>query len=442
MVNNWGPPNSCMIGKNVLPLDLYFKNNKKSSVTAHNGYSSFLTIFHQNICGIKNKINELIVSILEIKPHIICLTEHHLCDTDSNSSFLPNIPNYKLAAIYSRTKLKGGGVCIYILDSFEYTYVDLHKYCKEQDLEIVAIKFKWHMTSFIIFCIYRAPSGNLDYFYEQLEIYFELCLKSEIILCGDFNIDFSDNNYKKTQLINFLSSYNLFGTVHFPTRITPTSSSIIDNICIGNQHNYTIIPYINGLSDHDGQLLTLRDLKKFNQPQKKYRYKRTINDMTISNFQFSLSLEEWREIFVDMDVNYMYNKFLNIYLKNFNLSFPYQRKYIPINPTNSWITKGIRNSCKKKKLLYLLYRSTSNLWFRSYYKKYCSILSKVILHAKKNYYIDIILKSNNKMGTYGKLLTKRKEIKIKKHHQYLLLTIAKQYLIRKGLLNFSIIILS
>jgi hypothetical protein len=131
MVNKGRPLHSLMLGKNVFPLNHYFKSTNKSAVTTHNGYSSFLTIFHQNICGIKNKINELIVSILEIKLHIICLTEHHLCDADSNFSFFPYIPNYKLAAIYSRTKLKGGGVCIYILDSFEYTYVDLHKHCKE-----------------------------------------------------------------------------------------------------------------------------------------------------------------------------------------------------------------------------------------------------------------------------------------------------------------------
>jgi hypothetical protein len=194
------------------------------------------------------------------------------------------------------------------------------------------------MTSFIIFCIYQAPSGDLDYFYEQLEIYFERCLKSEIILCGDYNIDFSDNNHKQTQLVNFLSSYNLSGTVHFPSRITPTSSFIINNIFIGKQYNYSVTPCFNGLSDYDGQLLSLRDLKKCNQQQKKYLYKRILNDMTISNFQFNLSLEEWREVFEDIEVNCMYNKFLNIYLKNFNLCFPYQRKLQTTNPTNLWIT--------------------------------------------------------------------------------------------------------
>jgi hypothetical protein len=121
--------------------------------------------------------------------------------------------------------------------------------------------------------------------------------------------------------------------------------------------------------------------------------------MTISYFQFKLSLKEWSQIFEDMDVNCMYNKFLNIYLKNFNQCFPYQRKHTNTHPTNLWITKGIINSCKKKKLLYILYRSTTNLWFKSYYKKYCCVLSKVILQAKKMYYNNIIMNSNNKMRT-------------------------------------------
>jgi hypothetical protein len=37
-------------------------------------------IFHQDIRGLKRKINELIVSFLNEEPNVICLTEHHLID--------------------------------------------------------------------------------------------------------------------------------------------------------------------------------------------------------------------------------------------------------------------------------------------------------------------------------------------------------------------------
>jgi hypothetical protein len=54
--------------------------------------------------------------------------------------------------------------------------------------------------------------------------------------------------------------YNVMGTVSFPTRITNTSSSAIDNIFVDKSSNYTIKPYVNGLSDHNTQLLILNNL--------------------------------------------------------------------------------------------------------------------------------------------------------------------------------------
>jgi hypothetical protein len=49
-------------------------------------------------------------------------------------------------------------------------------------------------------------------------------------------------------------------TVHFPTRITNISATSIDNIFIDGSRNYTIKPHINGLSDHDAQLLILENV--------------------------------------------------------------------------------------------------------------------------------------------------------------------------------------
>lgn len=38
-----------------------------------------LKIYHQNICGIKSEVNELLSFLFnEDLPHVICKTEHHL----------------------------------------------------------------------------------------------------------------------------------------------------------------------------------------------------------------------------------------------------------------------------------------------------------------------------------------------------------------------------
>jgi hypothetical protein len=47
-----------------------------------------------------------------------------------------------------------------------------------------------------------------------------------------------------------------------------------------------------------------------------------IDDNSIRSFTENLSYENWEEIFLDEDVDKIYNKFLDTYLKIFNANFP------------------------------------------------------------------------------------------------------------------------
>jgi hypothetical protein len=118
-------------------------------------------LFHQNIRGLKGKVNELLLSLLDETPHIICLTEHNLKEGEIE---ITHIPKYKLGAKYCRLKLKNGGVCIYIMDNLIYSNICTQKYNKEQNFEICAIQINTQENNVIILCIYRAPSGNYDNF--------------------------------------------------------------------------------------------------------------------------------------------------------------------------------------------------------------------------------------------------------------------------------------
>jgi hypothetical protein len=66
---------------------------------------------------------------------------------------------------------------------------------------------------------------------------------------------------------------------------------------------------------------------------------------------------------------------------------------------NNWIMKGIQISCRNERDLYIKYRNTSDLQKKDYYKKYCTILKKVIKEAKKLYYKTLIKTSANKIKT-------------------------------------------
>lgn len=55
-----------------------------------------LTLVHQNIRGLTNKINEFIsmLTLERINPQVICFSEHHM--TESNLNLL-NVSNYTIS---------------------------------------------------------------------------------------------------------------------------------------------------------------------------------------------------------------------------------------------------------------------------------------------------------------------------------------------------------
>jgi hypothetical protein len=88
------------------------------------------------------------------------------------------------------------------------------------------------------------------------------------------------------------------------------------------------------------------------------------------------------------------------------------KKEIKSNATRiQWITKGIKISCKKEKELFLLCRHSNDSNLKIYYKRYCPVLSKVILTAKKLHYNKIILGSKNKMKSTWKIINEEKKKK-------------------------------
>ena len=106
-----------------------------------------------------------------------------------------------------------------------------------------------------------SPSGNFSHFLLRLDTTLQLlCTPTlQIIICGDLNINYLMESEKKNQLDNLLLSYNLTSIINFPTRVQNTSATAIDDIFIdiSQFENYNTTPILNGLSDHDDQLVMI-----------------------------------------------------------------------------------------------------------------------------------------------------------------------------------------
>jgi hypothetical protein len=78
---------------------------------------------------------------------------------------------------------------------------------------------------------------------------------------------------------------------------------------------------MNGLSDHDAQLITLKTIR-LKPPAKHFKVIRVFDKNSVDEFLNKLSFEIWDTIFSSEDINTMFNAFLDMYLKIFYSSFP------------------------------------------------------------------------------------------------------------------------
>jgi len=142
--------------------------------------------------------------------------------------------------------------------------------------------------------IYKSPSGNFDYFIKEIEsILVLLSRKSKVlIVCGDFNINFKEDTTYKRILTSLMAMFGMYPTVDFPTRIYNNSVTAIDNIFINtiNLNSYSVYPCINGLSDHDAQLMVLHDIVNMTYEKHLFLCQR-FNEEAISDFNIKLSYE-------------------------------------------------------------------------------------------------------------------------------------------------------
>ena len=137
---------------------------------------------------------------------------------------------YKLGAKFCRESHKNGGVSIFVHDTLPCTNINLDEFCKEQDMEACAVMINLLSLTICIISIYRSPMGNFLHFLHTLDSILNFLHNNtiEIIICGDFNINYLNENDKRSKLDNLLLSYNLYSTVKFPTRIHNNPMTAID----------------------------------------------------------------------------------------------------------------------------------------------------------------------------------------------------------------------
>ena len=413
------------------PNDLkncHLSSNNTEFVISHNNAASLGKNFH--------KIEDELFMNCTKFPEILAITEtrlHNNDDDDDNDSFIPQLKGYIFKGVNSKsTKNHVGGVGVYLSDQLDYTIRDdlsMNLYNCEDiwlDLKIKSSRSSKsnepYYENLVLGVIYRHPDKRYSAFSESLRQSLHKLneSKSNYILVGDFNIDADKYNIASyaTDFLNFTHSLGCNMFINKPTRVSKSSSSIIDhvysNLPANHLENYVIE---SDVSDHYG---TLTKIKGYAQPDKHkeiYRRKTKLSDEEWAKFNAELNTllsNELAEPHKDLDANLEANAIIDAYQKLID-------KYMPLVKLTRkqtrfyrkpWLTPAIQVSIKKKNKLHKIAKKkgASQASIKEY-KTYRNLLTRTKVKAYDNYYRDKIAQyGQDKAKTWRVVneITKRK----------------------------------
>ena len=347
---------------------------------------------HLNIRSIVSKTEQLEHLLSDSNHDYLCLSETWLTPTTPSSVF--SIPGYNVFR-QDRKKGKGGGVMIYVKEGIQCNKMDLP--C--EDLECVGISIILSPEmSYNVIVLYRPPNAK-DVFFNNLSGVLKKCDGKEVVLMGDFNLNWLDKTRRK-KLKDITTKFQLTQMIEKPTRITKSSKTILDLI-FTNRVDRIIKTYnlITGLSDHNLTLAS-RQLSKM-----RYKYQlgkkhvSLIPKKDIEHFENDVKKTKWESLVNNknceqacVDFISTFKALLSTYTKTMFVKQS-KKQTLPWFNDALWHVMKTRDAALKKSLKSGL--ETDSLIFKSLRNKVIGQLRK----AKANFFLEIIkqAKGNSKL---------------------------------------------
>ncbi|XP_065662546.1 uncharacterized protein LOC136085185 [Hydra vulgaris] len=215
-----------------------------------------------------------------------------------------------------------------------------------------------------------------------------------IVLLGDFNINLLkyDSCNDVSNFLDLMCSFSLFPLITQPTRITPKSKTLIDNIFV-NFHtpntksgNLTVC-----LADHLVQFISFPS-KNLKQSHSKL-YRRCFKNFDKKSFLKDLKETDWLSInHLNYCVNNSTSKFLDALKRLLDSHAPFKMSTKKANKSLSKprITNGIIMSIQIKNKLHKKFIKCKNenlkLQYFQKFKYYRNQISNLLRYSKKSYY--------------------------------------------------------
>jgi len=197
----------------------------------------------------------------------------------------------------------------------------------------------------------------------------------------------------------------MINTVRSPTRITPSTESLIDVIITYKDTLINTDVVDLGLSDHLAQIV---EINIGNRSRKtKTTVRRQFTQTNIDEFTYLLSKETWNDVYNRVDVNSSVEAFLDTFLHWYEVAFPFKRVKLKEKANKRWLSKGLIVSSKRMQTLSNLKRTfTLRSEDLTYIKNYQRIYKRVLREAKKQENDRYVRESTNRMKAMWRLINR------------------------------------
>ena len=332
------------------------------------------------------------VSNKEEKPDILILTEM-FCSVK-----VPT-PRYQMYR-QDRTGKSGGGILAYVNNSLQVN--------RREDLEEINLECLWLETCpykskrpLLIAGIYRPPSYKAadD---KRLGNNFENAhhLNREIIILGDFNIDFlRTEKFKKHPLVKAMHNLNMSQLVHGITR--PMSKTCLDHIWSSHPERlHNVRTMSSGMSDHFPVIVNRNCLRSMNNGNQRTITYRDIKSLNKEQFVLSLHEAPLDCAFVFEDPNDVVDAWYKIFNGIIDEHLPLKQKRVKRKVQPKWFNAEILNGIKARDKLLKKARKSLAVGDCNAFKQAKNSVTHLVKVTKQSYFKD---KFNENKNNHRKL---------------------------------------
>ena len=334
-----------------------------------------------NVNFLSAKIESLREILLKAPIEILCVDETKLDSSFPEAQF--KIENYQYPPFRRDRNSKGGGKIVFVrkgiiskqLSEFET------KTAETICIELTISNKKWC----ILFC-YRPPKFNKNAFFEEIATSLnKISNKYEnILLAGDLNIDFEENNAVSNHLSDLSDMFNFQNLVKEKTCFKSEKGTLIDLFLTNKPRSFQKTQnFVTGISDCHKLIITVLRASFKKLPPKVVVY-RNYKDFNEKSFLSDLDRKLIRGNIYKNCQN-KYSKLTNIFQEVLNHHAPLKQKKIRGNHTpfmTKELSKAIMNKSKAKNK-YIKWPSRENFMNLKRVKNKCNSINK---KAKRQYF--------------------------------------------------------